>query len=151
MTRIEFRTHIADKIGYTCRLVRKALSSAPESKIILFSTDKALLNRLDEMLWRFHAFHRRRLRFVAEILARDTGEYARPVLPGSFGCVWLHFDAADIGALYRARRGIDFQPGWFYGESARSCRHVLIRYTMPEAVFEEGMARFGALCRSVLG
>ena len=53
---------------------------------------------LDEMLWRFHAFHRRRLRFVAEILARDTGEYARPVLPGSFGCVWLHFDAADIGA-----------------------------------------------------
>ena len=53
MTRIEFRTHIADKIGYTCRLVRKALSSAPESKIILFSTDKALLNRLDEMLWTF--------------------------------------------------------------------------------------------------
>lgn len=106
---------------------------------------------LDEMLRRFHAFHRRRLRFVAEILARDTGEYACPVLPGSFGCVWLHFDAADIGALYRARRGIDFQPGWFYGESARSCRHVLIRYTMPEAVFDEGMARFGALCRSELG
>ena len=53
MTRIQFRTHIAEKIGYTCRLVRKALSSAPESKIILFSTDKALLNRLDEMLWTF--------------------------------------------------------------------------------------------------
>ena len=53
MTRIEFRTHIPDKIHYTCRWVRKALLSAPDSKIILFSSDKYLLNKLDEALWTF--------------------------------------------------------------------------------------------------
>ena len=53
MTKIEFRTHIADKINYTCRWVRKAFANAPESRIVLLSTDRNLLNRLDEALWTF--------------------------------------------------------------------------------------------------
>lgn len=53
MTRIEFRTHIADKIGYTCRWVRKALAEAPDSQIVLFCSDRNLLDRLDDALWTF--------------------------------------------------------------------------------------------------
>lgn len=53
MTKIEFRTHIADKINYTCRWVRKALANVPDCKIILFSSDRNILNRLDEALWTF--------------------------------------------------------------------------------------------------
>ncbi len=53
MTNIEFRTHIADKINYTCRWVRKAFSNAPDSRIVILSSDKNLLNRLDDALWTF--------------------------------------------------------------------------------------------------
>ena len=53
MTRIEFRTHIADKVHYACRLVRKALSSAPNSKIVLYATHQPLLEKLDDALWTF--------------------------------------------------------------------------------------------------
>ncbi len=53
MTKIEFRTHIPDKITYTCRWVRKACASAPDCQIVLFSTDRNLLNRLDDALWTF--------------------------------------------------------------------------------------------------
>lgn len=53
MTNIEFRTHIADKIHYTCRWVRKALASSPDCRIVIFATDRNLLNRLDDTLWTF--------------------------------------------------------------------------------------------------
>ena len=53
MTKIEFRTHIADKIGYTCRWVRKAFANAPDCKIVLLATDRNLLARLDDALWTF--------------------------------------------------------------------------------------------------
>ena len=53
MTNIEFRTHITDKIHYTCRWVRKALANAPDCRIVIFATDRNLLNRLDDTLWTF--------------------------------------------------------------------------------------------------
>lgn len=53
MTRIEFRTDIADKISYTCRWVRKALSLSPAPKIVLFAGDRTQLARMDEALWTF--------------------------------------------------------------------------------------------------
>lgn len=53
MTKIEFRTHIADKIDYTCRWVRKALVAAPDSQIVLFCSDRNLLRRLDDAIWTF--------------------------------------------------------------------------------------------------
>lgn len=53
MTNIEFRTHIADKIHYTCRWVRKALANSPDCRIIIFAMDRHLLNRLDDALWTF--------------------------------------------------------------------------------------------------
>ena len=53
MTNIEFRTHIADKIHYTCRWVRKAFANSSDCRIVLYATDRLLLNRLDETLWTF--------------------------------------------------------------------------------------------------
>ncbi len=53
MTNIEFRTHIADKIHYTCRWVRKALASSSDCRVVIYATDRHLLNRLDDTLWTF--------------------------------------------------------------------------------------------------
>ena len=53
MTKIEFRTDVADKIIYTCRWVRKALSLSPTPKIVLYVRDRVQLARLDEALWTF--------------------------------------------------------------------------------------------------
>ena len=53
MTRIEFRTNIADKISYTCRWVRKALTQVPDIRIVLVAEDAAQLKVLDEALWTF--------------------------------------------------------------------------------------------------
>lgn len=53
MTKIEFRTDISDKIMYTCRWVRKALSISPTPQIVLYASDRTQLARLDEALWTF--------------------------------------------------------------------------------------------------
>lgn len=52
MTNIEFRTNIKDKLAYTCRWVRKALSVS-QDKIVLFVRDHRQLTQLDEALWTF--------------------------------------------------------------------------------------------------
>lgn len=51
MTRIDFHLNVADHLLYTCRLIRKAYGSG--LKIVCYSTQPALLARLDEMLWSF--------------------------------------------------------------------------------------------------
>ena len=53
MTRIEFRTNIADKINYTCRWVRKALSRVPDIRIVLLAENELQLKALDQALWNF--------------------------------------------------------------------------------------------------
>ena len=53
MTNIEFRTHIADKIHYTCRWVRKALANSSDCRVVIYATDRNLLNWLDDTLWTF--------------------------------------------------------------------------------------------------
>ncbi len=102
---------------------------------------------IDEMLERFNAFHRARRTFVQSVLEQQIGGFARWQLPGSFGCIWVELPDHDIDKLYRARKTVDFQPGWFFGEPAKSSRHVLLRYTLPAADFAEGVARFAELCR----
>lgn len=51
MTRIDFHSNVADKLAYTCRLIRKA--HAANCKAVVFHTDPAILRRLDEVLWTF--------------------------------------------------------------------------------------------------
>ncbi len=51
MTRIDFHSNVADKIHYTCRLIRKA--RAADCRIIVFDNDRAQLDLLNEALWTF--------------------------------------------------------------------------------------------------
>lgn len=53
MTKIDFHTQVSDKIGYTCRLVRKALATSAGSRIVILVENRAQLASLDEMLWTF--------------------------------------------------------------------------------------------------
>lgn len=98
--------------------------------------------RLPLMLSRFHAFHRKRIEEADAVLREAFGERFTWKTPSGFGCIWLDLEGVDLKRLYRSRRGIDFQPGWFYGE--RPARHALLRYTMPLPVFREGVMRLKA-------
>jgi DNA polymerase-3 subunit chi len=51
MTRIDFHSNVPDKILYSCRLVRKA--RAAQCRIVVLTTDRAELMRLDHALWTF--------------------------------------------------------------------------------------------------
>lgn len=51
MTSIDFHTNIADKLLYTCRLVRKAV--AARHQVAILSSDAAELAALDAALWTF--------------------------------------------------------------------------------------------------
>jgi DNA polymerase-3 subunit chi len=53
MTRIDFHTHIVDKINYACRLVRKALAQSANNKIVLLASNRQQLGMLDNALWTF--------------------------------------------------------------------------------------------------
>lgn len=55
MTQIDFHTSVADSIGYTCRLVRKANALAANSRIVILLQDKKQLAALDQALWTFSA------------------------------------------------------------------------------------------------
>lgn len=51
MTRIDFYSNVPDKLGYACRLVRKA--HAANCRIVLLTRDRDELARLDQALWTF--------------------------------------------------------------------------------------------------
>lgn len=51
MTRIDFYSNVPDKLGYACRLVRKAY--AANCRIVLLTRDRDELARLDQALWTF--------------------------------------------------------------------------------------------------
>ena len=53
MTRIDFHSNVADRLTYTCRLVRKA--RAARCRIVLLSRDAQQQAALDEALWTFSA------------------------------------------------------------------------------------------------
>lgn len=95
-------------------------------------------NLLPEMVSRFEVFHRKRIAQVNAILARELGDRFSWRVPAGFGCVWLDLKGVNLSRLYRHRCGVDFEPGWFYGEKEK--RHVLLRYTIPIATFEEGVS-----------
>ena len=49
MTRIDFHTNIADKVGYACRLARKAYGA--RARLVLLAEDAAQADALDQGLW----------------------------------------------------------------------------------------------------
>ncbi len=85
MTRIEFRTNIADKIGYTCRWVRKALAQGPDISIVILAEDSRQLTALDQALWTFsdidflpHAVLGAPLASRSRVVLTDNGEADLP-------------------------------------------------------------------------
>ncbi|MGI4860441.1 MAG: DNA polymerase III subunit chi [Janthinobacterium lividum] len=52
MTRIDFHTNVADRLGYACRLVRKVYGSG---KPVLVLGDRPALAAFDAALWTFSA------------------------------------------------------------------------------------------------
>ena len=49
MTRVDFHTNVADKIGYACRLARKAYMA--RNQVVLLTEDAIELAALDAALW----------------------------------------------------------------------------------------------------
>ena len=85
MTRIEFRTNIADKISYTCRWVRKALAQVPDIRIVILAEDHLQLTALDRVLWTFsdidflpHAVLGAPLSSRSKVILTDNGEADLP-------------------------------------------------------------------------
>jgi len=73
MTQIDFRSNVADKIGYACVLVRKA--RAANFNVVLFADDPALLRTIDEYLWTFSEQE-----FLPHVMAEDANAAVTPIL-----------------------------------------------------------------------
>lgn len=83
---VDFHTGVADKLGYTCRLLRKALRSG---KQLVVTGPPAVLNRLDQLLWTFDPGE-----FVPHARLR-AGQAVTPVLART--PIWLADTPADAG------------------------------------------------------
>lgn len=83
---VDFHTGVADKLGYTCRLLRKALRSG---KRLVVTGHPAVLNRLDQQLWTFDPGE-----FIAHARLR-AGQAAAPLLART--PIWLADAPGDAG------------------------------------------------------
>ncbi|MEO0317173.1 MAG: hypothetical protein RL404_850 [Pseudomonadota bacterium] len=72
MTRIDFHTNIPDKIGYACRLVRKARGA--DQKVVVYA-DPDQLAALDAALWTFSEQD-----FLPHVMAGDELAAQTPVI-----------------------------------------------------------------------
>jgi DNA polymerase-3 subunit chi len=73
MTRIDFHTNIADKLGYACRLARKA--NAASGKLVLLVEDEAQAAALDLALWTLSETD-----FLAHVRAGDALAPQTPII-----------------------------------------------------------------------
>ena len=72
MTRVDFHSNIADKIAYTCRLIRKARKA--NCRIVVL-TDAEQQPLLDAALWTFSDFE-----FIAHVKSDDVLAQQTPVI-----------------------------------------------------------------------
>jgi DNA polymerase-3 subunit chi len=79
MTRIDFHFNAPDKLGYICRLVRKAHGSG--SQLVIFGRDHKLLADLDRELWTFTSLDFLPHCFAADPLAAQTPILLTDVAP----------------------------------------------------------------------
>jgi DNA polymerase-3 subunit chi len=87
MTRVDFHTGVADKLGHTCRLLRKAWR-AGNGVVVAGSPEQ--LSRLDGLLWTFEPGE-----FIPHARLR-AGEAIMPRLART--PIWLADVPADAGA-----------------------------------------------------
>lgn len=72
MTRVDFHTHIADPIGYACRLTRKVYQSGQPLVVL---AEAPVLRVFDERLWTFSS-----LDFIAHCMADSVLAEQTPVV-----------------------------------------------------------------------
>lgn len=82
MTRIDFHSNVPDKVGYVCRLVRKA--RAANCQVVLLTSDAQHAARVDAALWSFSE-----LDFLPHVMAGDALAAATPV-------ILAHNDTDDV-------------------------------------------------------
>ena len=87
MTRVDFHTGVADKLGHACRLIRKAWR-AGHRVVVTGSADQ--LMRLDVQLWTFEPGD-----FIPHARLR-VGAAVSPAMART--PIWLADDAADLPA-----------------------------------------------------
>jgi DNA polymerase-3 subunit chi len=85
MTRIDFHFNAPDKLGYICRLVRKAHGSG--SQLVIFGRDHKLLADLDRELWTFTS-----LDFLPHCFAADPLAAQTPILLTDVAPTTAHHD-----------------------------------------------------------
>ena len=76
MTRIDFHFNTPDKLGYTCRLVRKAYRAG--KRMLVYSDLPEQLAELDRTLWTFSAHD-----FIPHVMAGDPLASETPVVLSS--------------------------------------------------------------------
>jgi DNA polymerase-3 subunit chi len=73
MTRIDFHTNIPDKLGYACRLARKAYAS--RAKLVLLAETPAQAAELNDALWTLSGTD-----FIPHVMAGDPLAGETPVI-----------------------------------------------------------------------
>ena len=73
MTRIDFHTNIPDKLGYACRLARKAY--AAHAKLVLLADSPAQAEALNDALWTLSGTD-----FIPHVMAGDPLAPETPVI-----------------------------------------------------------------------
>jgi DNA polymerase-3 subunit chi len=73
MTRIDFHTNIPDKLGYACRLARKAYAS--RARLVLLAETPAQAAELNDALWTLSGVD-----FIPHVMAGDPLAGETPVI-----------------------------------------------------------------------
>jgi len=101
MTRIDFHTNIGDKLGYACRLARKAYGA--RGKLVLLAEDAQQAAALDAALWTVsdtdflpHALAGATLAAQSPIIVAHAGQFAGGVADGFAGGVAGEATAPDL-------------------------------------------------------
>jgi DNA polymerase-3 subunit chi len=85
VTRIDFYRYAEDKVAFACRLAAKAHEKS--SRLVVYASDRATLERFDRELWTFHPTRFVPHCFLGSRLAAET-----PVILASSGDALPHHD-----------------------------------------------------------
>jgi len=100
MTRIDFHTNIPDKLGYACRLARKAYATG--AKLVLLTEDATEAARLNEALWSVSETD-----FLPHVLAGDPLAAQTPIIVTDSDTVELPHGDMLINLTRRAPANVD--------------------------------------------
>ena len=100
MTRIDFHTNIPDKLGYACRLARKAYATG--AKLVLLTEDATEAARLNEALWSLSETD-----FLPHVLAGDPLAAQTPIIVTNSDTAELPHGDMLVNLTRRAPANVD--------------------------------------------